>query len=351
MGYRIYNALVASVMNALNMGSKNALFMLLNLLYRWGLGTAPALWADVLRATNLAGTYANGSSGVGATFTTSASYTTEDGITLRKGMLVFLTAQSTGAQRGLYSVTSIGATTVLTRWAGWDASAEMIAGSLFYVRQGTTYGGQVWAYTGSSSPTVGTDALTFAQDRLLRACVAATINVAQSFADGTLRVLNSAGTYYSTIKSAATANRTATLPDKTGTIAFTDDVQTVITAGAASLSNNTFYLGAPGSGTSTSSIVLGVGGAVTTTKAQLDVWCVTPAGAAQSCVFTVQKSSDDGATWNNTSATVSFGAADTSKHSGEVAVDVDYGELVRLKAVASATAATAGVFANIRLYN
>lgn len=174
MGYRIYTNVVAAIMNGLNMGAKNLLFLIIGVLYRWALGAAQLVWADVYRSTNLAGTYANGSSGVGATLTKSSAgaFASEDGVTPYLGMLVLLAGQTTRANNGLYKLTRLGdASSVawqLTRDTNWDQSAEMISGSLFYVRKGTTYGGTTYAYTGASSPTVGTTALTFAADSLIR---------------------------------------------------------------------------------------------------------------------------------------------------------------------------------------
>lgn len=210
MGYRLYNALVASVYNALNNGAQNLLYLLINLLYRWALGSAPALWSDVLRSTNLAGTYANGSSGVGATLTkaSAGAFATEDGVAPYLGMLVLLTGQTSRFENGPYKLTRIGdASSVawqLTRFSGWDASAEMITGSIFYIRKGTTYGGTVYAYTGASSPTVGTTALNFAQDSLIR-----TFSAALSGSSWTpVRVLTAAALPANTY-AAATQTKTA----------------------------------------------------------------------------------------------------------------------------------------------
>lgn len=227
---QIWNLLTALVYKALNNGFYNGLFSLISFLYQWGLGAAPALFADALRDSNLAGTYANGSSGVGATLTkaSAGAFPTVDGVTAQVGNVYLLTGQSTALQNGLYTLTNAGSSSVawvLTRFAGqgssnlnpWNVSANMVNGSLFLIKSGTTYGGKVWAYTAASSPTVGVTSLTFAADSLLRAAVAATITAIQTFADGTLKVLNSGGTFTTTIKTGATANRTATFADGTGT--------------------------------------------------------------------------------------------------------------------------------------
>ena len=247
---RIWNALTAGAYKAVN-GLLAPLFAVVDALCQWALGTAPMFYVDVVATANVAGTYANGTSGVGATLTKSSSgaFPSTDGVsTPVLGMFVLLTAQSTTYQNGLYTLTRVGdASTAwqLTRWAGWDASAEMIAGSAFYVNNATTrgqtsnHGGQVWAYTGASSPTVGTDALTFAQDSLLRSTIAATISAVQSFADGTLKLWNSGGTYRATIKTGASANRTQTTADATGTIPIVTSGTGIIRTGQVTLEAGT----------------------------------------------------------------------------------------------------------------
>ena len=61
---RLYNALVAAAFNGIGNGFYYPIFALINYLFRLVFGAAPALWADVVQASNLAGTYANGTSGV-----------------------------------------------------------------------------------------------------------------------------------------------------------------------------------------------------------------------------------------------------------------------------------------------
>ncbi len=171
--WQMLSALVASAFRACGHAFDRPIFNLLNFLFKWITGTAPALYVNAIQASNLAGTYANGTLGVGATLTkaSAGALGTIDGVTPEYGTLVLLTAQTTGYQNGLYSVTNLGSATVpwvLTRFAAWDASAEMKNGSAFYVTAGTVYAGQVWAYTGVNSPTVGTTTLTFTRDYILR---------------------------------------------------------------------------------------------------------------------------------------------------------------------------------------
>ena len=82
---------------------------------------------------------------------------TLDGVTLATGDRVLVKNQSTGSQNGIYVV---GATPV----RDYDVSTDDPAfGFLVYVREGTTNGGTLWKNTNTSSPTIDTTSLTFAQ--------------------------------------------------------------------------------------------------------------------------------------------------------------------------------------------
>lgn len=116
---------------------------------------------------NLIGVYLNGSSGVGATFTyTATGVDTIDGVSLTLGMRVLLKNQTTAFQNGLYVVTtagSIGIAGILTRTTDGDQSTDWKAGDSVFVTAGTTQSTTTWAYTGIDSPTMGSTSLTFAQ--------------------------------------------------------------------------------------------------------------------------------------------------------------------------------------------
>ena len=212
-------------------------------------GNLPMYVVDATSVANIAGTYANGSSGVGATLTkaTAGAFPTTDGIPAFYRMLVFLTGQTDPAENGYWRLTTPGDSStawVLTRAEEFDASADMVPGTLFSIRTGTTYSGQVWAYTGAASPTVGTTALTFARDYVLRAAAAAVVSGVTQFAQDALQVLNSGGTFATKFRSLATATRTATLPDASGNVMLDASADTVtglknFNAGTAKIDNGT----------------------------------------------------------------------------------------------------------------
>jgi len=104
-------------------------------------------------------TYNNGSSGVGATLTTTGSYTTIDGVTLANGMRVLVKDQVAAAHNGIYVLTS---STVLTRATDFDTPTEMEGGDFTFVTSGTLYDNTGWVMTDPVT-TVGTSPVTWVQ--------------------------------------------------------------------------------------------------------------------------------------------------------------------------------------------
>lgn len=114
-----------------------------------------------------AGTYSNGASGVGATFTVTATGTTTvDGHVLAAADLVLVTSQASTFQNGLYTVTTAGTTgvsTVLTRHVDMDQTGEF-AGALVPVGStGTTNANSLWLANPSGTVTVGTTGIPFTE--------------------------------------------------------------------------------------------------------------------------------------------------------------------------------------------
>ena len=104
-------------------------------------------------------TYANGTSGVGATLTLSAGLSAIDGHTLTNGDRVLVKNQANQAHNGIYVRTSA---TVLTRAADFDTGAEIAGGDFTFVENGTTYGSTGWVQT-FEVVNVGTDTVIFQQ--------------------------------------------------------------------------------------------------------------------------------------------------------------------------------------------
>jgi hypothetical protein len=116
-------------------------------------------------------TYANGTSGQGATLTiaTSTNWTaiTIDGQSLTVTDRVLIKNQASALQNGIYTVTSVGAignTTsfVFTRATDYDTLPEVHAGDLVYVIAGTTNGGDGYVETAVITA-IGTDPINWTQ--------------------------------------------------------------------------------------------------------------------------------------------------------------------------------------------
>lgn len=116
---------------------------------------------------NLSATYDNGTSGVGATLTnngTQAAFSL-DGDTLSAGDRVLLKNQTTAAQNGVYTVTTVGDGTsnwVLTRTTDMDNSDEF-SGSYFFVEGGDTNASNGYVCVTEEPIIIGTTAIVFEQ--------------------------------------------------------------------------------------------------------------------------------------------------------------------------------------------
>lgn len=117
--------------------------------------------ALVATTANLVGVYVSG------VFTYTATGTDNiDGVNLVLGNRVLVKNQTTTFQNGIYTVTtagSLGVAGVLTRSSDANTSGEFKTGDSIFVTSGTVNSTTTWAYTGVDSPTLGTDAITYAQ--------------------------------------------------------------------------------------------------------------------------------------------------------------------------------------------
>jgi hypothetical protein len=131
-------------------------------------------------------TYSNGTDGVGATLTTTGTYTTIDGVTLSNGMRILVKNEANAAHNGIYDRTS---STVLTRSDDFNAPAELFGGDFTFVTAGTLYDNTGWVMT-ERSVTIGTTAVNWSQ-----------FSGAGTFTAGNALVLN--GTEFNVVTSAS----------------------------------------------------------------------------------------------------------------------------------------------------
>jgi len=110
-------------------------------------------------------TYANGSSGVGATLTnagTQAAFAI-DGYTASLGDRILIQNQASAFQNGIYNVTTLGSGStnwILTRSIDYDLVSQIAQGNIIPVINGTTNNGKSFVQTAIVT-TIGTSSITF----------------------------------------------------------------------------------------------------------------------------------------------------------------------------------------------
>jgi hypothetical protein len=157
-------------------------------LYVDGLAAGINFHQPVVAATmgNLAGTYNNGTNGVGATITagSNGSIGTIDGASVSVGNRILLRAQTDAKQNGVYTVTAVGsagAPWVVTRAADADnnPSGELANGDFTFVTSGSTNGSKGFIVSTTGTITIGTTEIQYAQFNASEAVIAGT-NITKS---------------------------------------------------------------------------------------------------------------------------------------------------------------------------
>jgi len=120
--------------------------------------------AEATTAALPSNTYSNGSSGVGATLTGTATGTlTVDGQIVALNDRVLVQNESAAADNGIYLATTAGApgvAYVLTRSTDMDTSGQ-VPGAFCFVEKGANNGGSQFAVAGAGPYTIGTTAISF----------------------------------------------------------------------------------------------------------------------------------------------------------------------------------------------
>lgn len=136
------------------------------------LATGIKVKEPVVAATvgNLAGTYDNGTAGLGATLTkaTNGAIGTIDGATVTVGARILLRAQTDAKQNGIYTITALGDGSnpwVVTRATDVDnsPSAELTGGTFCLVTAGSTFTNAGFVVTNSGTVAIGTDNINYEQ--------------------------------------------------------------------------------------------------------------------------------------------------------------------------------------------
>lgn len=120
----------------------------------------------LVSTSNIAGTYYNGpnNNGVGATLTIAASSLTVDSVVTAVGDRILLQTQTTTYQQGIYVVSSIGSTVVLTRSADMQSIEQLKAGLYVAVGAGSVNAGNFYTLVEPLPQTIGVDAMVFNAD-------------------------------------------------------------------------------------------------------------------------------------------------------------------------------------------
>jgi hypothetical protein len=165
--------------------------------------TALLSWKQPVRAKTTAAlaanTYANGTSGVGATLTGNANgaLAAQDGVTLVANERLLVANEATGSHNGIYTVTQVGDAShpyILTRTTDADTGAKLVNATC-KVSEGTAAADQEWQCTTNAAITVGTTALVWAAvgGDVGDALVAGTNISITDNGDGTYTIASSAG--------------------------------------------------------------------------------------------------------------------------------------------------------------
>lgn len=140
-------------------------------------GLSPKASCRLATAAAITGTYSNGTSGVGATITyTATGAISIDGVTPSAGDRVLVKNQASTFQNGIYSVTTVGSggvSGVLTRTSDYDTSAEVFEGTYTIIEEGTANAGTLFIMTTNGTITIGTTAIVFTQLSSATASIAA----------------------------------------------------------------------------------------------------------------------------------------------------------------------------------
>jgi len=134
----------------------------------WVLNTIANIPPCLVASTvNLTATYANGTSGVGATLTNAGTQAVLviDGITLAVGNRILVKDQTAALQNGIYTVLSSGSAStnwVLRRTDDFDAPSQTLLGKVISVISGTSFASSLWMLV-STITAIGIDSFTFAK--------------------------------------------------------------------------------------------------------------------------------------------------------------------------------------------
>lgn len=179
-----------------------------------GLNIQAACYAATTMDLNA--TYSNGTGGVGATLTNAGALVafSVDGVTPSINSRILVKNQTSAAQNGIYTLTTVGSGAVawiLMRASDFDTPPEIKPGDLVVIENGNTLELTSWLQTATVS-TIGTDAINFTQFSVSPASLGTA--AFKSASNNSLSSLAS-------VSGSTTIGRLATFADTTGTVTDT----------------------------------------------------------------------------------------------------------------------------------
>lgn len=132
--------------------------------------------ARVVSTSNISGSYYNGPSnnGVGATLTVASSSLVIDGVTLQYQDRVLLQNQTSSYQNGIYIVSLVASTVVLTRAFDQQNIEQLKGGQFVFIRNGDANAGSVWSLVSPLPQNIGVDAFIYVSSSQMVSSVAIT---------------------------------------------------------------------------------------------------------------------------------------------------------------------------------
>lgn len=274
----------------------------------------------LVKTTNLSGSYFNGLSnnGVGATFTVAASSLTIDSVVCVVGDRVLLEDQTNDNENGIYQVTSIGSTVVLTRASDMQCSEQLMTGQYVSVSAGTVNAGALYTVVEPLPATFGVDDLVFT------AAITAGLGTA-----ATKAASDNGEPSVASVSGATTANALAVFADTAGTVKA---ATTTTTLGQS--------LAVTGSVTASTSITATAGNITSGSSGDAGTFIAFPATAANGTM--ILAAGNAGGAFNTTITSGTIGQStvytipDILASTGGIVVST---AAVRMKSVAGAAAA------------
>jgi hypothetical protein len=178
-----------------------------------------------------------------------------DGVSVATNDRVLLKDQTTGANNGLYVVTTVGSGAVawvLTRSSDADATGELVEGNYTIIEEGTANAGTLWILTTSGTITIGTTSQTWTQLNITSVALANITGLGTGVATALAVNVGSAGAFV-TLNGAGGTPSSITLTNATGTASINING----TVGATTPAAGTFTTLVAGS---TTSLLLGTAG-------------------------------------------------------------------------------------------